>query len=700
MAIALAATACSSGTDSANEVEPTSTTEEPSAPVTEPVPVTAETGGGPITIETELDFESGPPAGTFAVAEGAELLGCGSGSVVEDGGPEGITNTFTCEDGAREGTFIFQWQIIEGSEGPGDVNGPWRVLDATGEFSGLTGDGLWSGVVEGETGFGSFPGAIEFGPVDTEAESANGSVESFLADRLEDVYFPDDFGGVMVAIMEPGAPIVHVSRAPDADAPAIEPDDLFRVGSISKVFTSALTLSLVEDGLVDLDQPAADYITRIAVPEGVSVRHLLGHRSGISNYTNEEFFEQTGADDGRIWTPEEVFAVIADEPAEFEPGADFSYSNTNYILLGTLIEEVTGEAYHDALRARILEPAAMTDTYVDGVEKGAEVADAYSGFFTESPALITADYTAVATGAWSAGALVSTPADLHLFFTALFDGELISDELLEEMTAAPEGYGLGIEVNPRELGDGLYGHGGSIMGFNTMVIHAPETGRTGFWVATSDGVEPHSAIVAAAPLLESETLESGIDPGSDSDAPKWEQGRDALLPVGTIRLPELGGIQFELDEERQVIQEGPAFTILLHDDDEGSQPAEVDLIAPTATSSDEPLTTIEALMTALTDDVGAELSPIGEVTTSIGVARGFEYTVEDQDSLDRDVAWLQVGDGGWGPYPFGEFWLIDTERGLFMVTAEAIEKGPLLDDAIVTAARLLETIEFADLDLD
>lgn len=534
--------------------------------------------------------------------------------------------------------------------------------------------------------------------VEVDPEAVSDPVEAFLQDRLGDVRIPEDLGSVIVALVEADGSIVQASRTPNSDTPPVAADDLFRVGSITKVFTSALTLMLVEDGLVDLDASANDYVTRVALPEDVTVRHLLGHRSGIASYTDDEgFFDEVGLDNGRVWTPEEMFAIVADEPVGFEPGTEFYYSNTNFILLGILIEEVVGETYGDTLRSRVLEPLAMPNTYVDGVEDGADVAYSYTGFFTESLEPITADYTGIATSAWSAGALVSTPADLHLFFTALFDGELLNEDLLGEMTTAPEGYGLGIEINPRDLGEGLFGHGGSIMGFNTMVIHAPETGRTGFWAATSDAFDPHPAIVAAAPLLLEASLEDGVVPVSEDDAPTWEQGRDALLPVGTIRLPELGGIQFELDEERQVIQQGPAFTIILHEGDAATRPAEVDLIAPTSTSSDGPLTTIDELIAALTGDVGADMTPIGEVTTPIGVARGFEYTVEDQELLDPDVAWLKIGDGGWSPYVFGEFWLLETERGLFMVTAEAIEEGPLLDEAVVTVARLLETIEFADL---
>ncbi len=103
------------------------------------------------------------------------------------------------------------------------------------------------------------------------------------------------------------------------------------------------------------------------------------------------------------------------------------------------------------------------------------------------------------------------------------------------------------------------------------------------------------------------------------------------------------------------------------------------------------------MKTALTDDLGAELESIGEIVTAIGTAQGFSYTVENQDALDRDIAVLRLDGGGWDPFPFVEFWLLDTDRGLFMVTAEAVRVGPLLDEAMVTAQRLLETIEFVDL---
>jgi len=710
---AFAVTACSGDTDPIAETEPvvTSADTAPPAPTTasstspggevdaEDVAATDGSVSGEIRIETTIDFDAEPVGGTFDVAVGAEFLGCRSGSVIEYEGPSGITDEFICEDGDRDGAFVVRWTIVDGFEGPGDVNGPWEVVDARGDFEGLTGEGLWSGTSDGVIGRGSFPGTVGFDQAAESAASATPGadpVEVFMAERLADSWIPENRGSIVAAIVDADGSTYHSVRTPADDPVAVAADDRFRVGSITKMFTAAAVLSLVDDGVVDLDAPAADYVARSGVPADVTVRRLLQHRSGIANYTNDRFFEQTRADDARVWTPEEVVGVVADEPAAFEAGSEFGYSNTNYVLLGLLIEEVTGDSYDEVLRARVIDPAGLTDTYLSDGDDDEPVAGAYSSFFTDALEPITADYTAIATGAWSAGALVSTAADLHGFFTTLFAGELISDELVSEMIAGRDRYGLGMETN-LPFGEGLVGHSGGIMGFSTMALHSPETGRTGFWVATSDAASLDAAIDGLAPLLAAESLTDAVehDAQADEDALAWEQGRDALVPAGTIRLPELGGIEFELDQERRIVQQRPAYTIILHDDASGANPSEVDLIAPTATHDGTPLTTVEELQAALGDVVGSELDPLGQVDTALGPALGFGYRIDVSDT-DPDESRLQVAAGGWTPFPHGQFWLIDTERGLLLATAEAIEPGPLLDDAIDTLARLLETVQLVD----
>jgi WD40 repeat protein len=127
--------------------------------IDEPVEAVAEPT---FEIKTTFDSENEPGLGRFEVTIGVDEADCSAGSVLESGGPDGITNEFTCEGGPREGTFTIEWQIVDGASGPGDVNGPWTVIEATGDFAGLAGEGIWSGTSDDAATYGSFPGSITF----------------------------------------------------------------------------------------------------------------------------------------------------------------------------------------------------------------------------------------------------------------------------------------------------------------------------------------------------------------------------------------------------------------------------------------------------------------------------------------------------------------------------------------------------------
>ncbi|MFW2336145.1 MAG: serine hydrolase domain-containing protein, partial [Ilumatobacter sp.] len=273
----------------------------------------------------------------------------------------------------------------------------------------------------------------------------------------------------MIVVVDSTGDAVAGSAGGDAAGNAPTAGDVFRIGSITKVFTALTTLSLVEEGLVDLDASATDYVTRVPVDADITVRDLLGHRSGIDNYTDVAgFFETVIAESERVWEPEEQVELVVDRPALFEPGEQFSYSNTNYIILGILIEEVTGQPYHDVVRERILDPLEMSSTYLAGFEEGAEPFDP----FVEEPDT-GYDYTSIATSAWSAGAMVSSAEDLHTLFTALFDERVLSGATVDELTASSF-YGLGVELDQWQ--DGLIGHSGSIPGYHTFVRYSTESG--------------------------------------------------------------------------------------------------------------------------------------------------------------------------------------------------------------------------------
>ena len=310
--------------------------------------------------------------------------------------------------------------------------------------------------------------------------------DDFLSEQLKGIAVPDGEGAVMVAVVDAAGAVDYASEGSDPTGRPLGPEAVFRTGSITKMFTAVLVLSLVDDGVVDLDSLATEYVARVPVPEGVTVRDLLGHTSGIPDYLDlPTSFLQTVLDDPhRAWSPEEVVALVADEEPLFVPGAQYSYSNTNYTILGVLIEEVTAMSFASALRARILEPLGLDNTYLAGFEEGPDPFGAYTSL--DGPTKpVDFEYTAIATGAWAAGGVVSSVADLHVLLSALFNERVISAESLAAMTEnTEEGFGISRFSESGEV----YGLGGVIPGYLTLVLHAPHTGRTAVLIVTNDGV--------------------------------------------------------------------------------------------------------------------------------------------------------------------------------------------------------------------
>jgi D-alanyl-D-alanine carboxypeptidase len=324
--------------------------------------------------------------------------------------------------------------------------------------------------------------------------------EGFLLEQAGKSWDPDGPGAVLVAVFGPDGATVHaaVGTDPNGTPPSLE--DVFRVGSITKTFTAITVLSLVDDGIVDLDSPVADYVTRFDIDADITVRNVLQHTGGIDDPIG--FLTAIADDRSRVWTPEEVLAGTRLD--DLEPSASHSYANVNYTILGVLIEEVTGQQYHEVVRQRLLEPLAMDSTYLAFHEQGAEVFSGYydafgENGFTGSPEPIDFDFTSTVTHAWASGAMVSTARDLHVMMSALFAGEILSAPLVDEMTPV-EGYGLGILVPDFTSATPLFGHDGRVSGSGTWLIHAPETAATVFVVSNGDHllVSPATRSVAEA----------------------------------------------------------------------------------------------------------------------------------------------------------------------------------------------------------
>jgi len=314
--------------------------------------------------------------------------------------------------------------------------------------------------------------------------------ERFLRDRLDQVDEPER-GSIVLALVGADGSIDAV----DTGDGSLGPDDPIRIASITKLFTAVLVLTLVDDGLINLDTSASVYLPSLSLPEAITVRHLLNQRSGLADYTQQAIYGDAEDGNSTAWTPDDLYRLIKDENLTVEPGSRFQYTNTNHMILGLLVEEVTGQPYHEALRERILDPLGLAGTYLSHYEQGAAPRDAFTEQLGGPLVPVDFDYTAIETTVWAAGGLVSNVVDVHDFFTALTQGNIISPSLFSEMItgtgiesrrdpARRYDYGLGVELF--DAPEVVYGARGNLPGYITLAMHSPETLETFMYVSTND----------------------------------------------------------------------------------------------------------------------------------------------------------------------------------------------------------------------
>lgn len=290
--------------------------------------------------------------------------------------------------------------------------------------------------------------------------------------------------GAVLAVRAPDGStwITATGNSIEENATAMQTDLYFRIGSITKTFTSTLTLMLIDQGLLTLDTTLEEVVPELGVvmSDQITVADLLDMRSGLIKYlANEDFSGFITYDPGRIWTPEEL--VYYTNVAVSEPGDTFLYNNGNYILLGLIIEKVTGLTYEEALARHILTPLGLHHTMMP--ENGNMPEPFANGYQYSSDGNLTTNltYNLNPSIAWSAGGLVSNAEDLLTWSEAYIDGTLLSvsmheqqftlQSVTEEENPAIEGYGYGV------MQDGiLIGHDGFIPPY-------------GSWVATYDNYE-------------------------------------------------------------------------------------------------------------------------------------------------------------------------------------------------------------------
>jgi D-alanyl-D-alanine carboxypeptidase len=274
-------------------------------------------------------------------------------------------------------------------------------------------------------------------------------------------------------------------------------NDRFRIASITKTFVATVLLQMEAEGRLDLDDPVERWLPGLIRGNGndghrITVRQLLGHTSGLFDYLADELYVRTyivgeGFLKHRYDTlpPAKHVKVALSHPPLFEPGAQHSYSNTNYILAGLIIERVSGRSYESEVRSRIINPLDLQATSNPGNSSGMPrpSSRAYAKLFESKPDRIDDVTEFNGSQGWADGDVISTTGDLNRFFHALLRGRLLPPEQLGAMkTTRPmphdpkQSYGLGLMRFTTDCGTVLWGHGGHTVGSVSLAL-TTEDGR-------------------------------------------------------------------------------------------------------------------------------------------------------------------------------------------------------------------------------
>jgi len=347
-----------------------------------------------------------------------------------------------------------------------------------------------------------------------------------IADRLTTALFQQHLDAVhaagVVGVMgemsdEHGSFQAHSGVARLGSDLPVTSDSHVRIGSNTKTFVAVVVLQLAQEGVLDLDDSVDQWLPALVSGNGndgtqITIRDLLRHTSGLSDYTQEVVAEYTP--DGypmfraTHYDPEQLVAIALQRAPLFAPGTSFSYSNTNYVLAGMIIRQATGRDWGSEVDARIVAPLRLSNTFapLDELDLPEPHANGYHEFAEDGPLL---DVTLMNhTVADAAGALVSTTSDLLEFWRALEGGRLLGEAEMAEMhdtvpvdaagrVRPGSRYGLGIIWYPTSCGGGYWHHQGDTLGFSVFNAVSDDRTRT---VVVAQTTTPGGAAVDAEDL--------------------------------------------------------------------------------------------------------------------------------------------------------------------------------------------------------
>ena len=385
------------------------------------------------------------------------------------------------------------------------------------------------------------------------APRADSLVYTYLAEsRAPSVAFAVIRGNDTLAFGAHGLADIAAWRAPTAST-------IYEIGSITKQFTSSAIMRLVDQGKLKLDDDLSKYVPQFPLHgKRVTIHHLLNHTSGIHSYTSSPEWQKTWS---TPLSPDEIVKFVAADSFDFAPGASYRYNNTGYVLLGMVIEKVTGQKYASYLDAQFFKPLGLRHTsYCPSKTTNPEFALGYS----KGPNGTTRAQFLDLSHPFAAGALCSTVGDLAMWQRAMDEGKVVSPASYTLMTTADTlnngrkiNYGFGLV--PGEFnGHKTISHTGGINGFATAAIYVPDDKLS---IVTYTNYDAESPQGLAQNLLR---VAYGVAPvgrgaprGAPSSAPALSAAdRDAILGNYTLQLPDGRSLpmKFFLDGSRVMAQ--------------------------------------------------------------------------------------------------------------------------------------------------
>jgi len=270
------------------------------------------------------------------------------------------------------------------------------------------------------------------------------------------------------------------------------PNDRMLAGSVGKTFAAATALQLVKEGKIGLDEKIEKYLgrepwfPRLPNAKDITVRQLMNHTSGLVRYEfKEQFTKDLTANPDKVWKPAELVAYLLDEKPPFEAGKGWDYSDTNYIVLGMIIEKVTGKKLYDEADRRLIKPLKLTDTIPQDGPRLKGVVQGYAGpnnpFGGSDAMIVNGKFIINPQFEWTGGGYVSTAQDLARWAKMIYEGKAFSPDLLPQvvegvpapMLGRDTKYGLATIIRQTPVGIS-YGHSGFFPGYLTDMTYFPQ----------------------------------------------------------------------------------------------------------------------------------------------------------------------------------------------------------------------------------